>query len=434
MNAAISYKPVCLLLAAVLCTAGMWIYADRVFIPHQIADAKEEDRPRGNLSDLYPRWIGAQELLLHHADPYRAEVSRKIQTGYYGRPIDPSRLGDPHDEQGFAYPAYVVFLLAPTLHLPFATVQRDFFWLLAFVTSASVLLWLRVLRWSLPLWAQISLIALTLGGVGVVQALKLQQMSLLVAGLVAIAIALLVADYQIAAGVVLAVATIKPQLMVLLLFCLAIWTTGDWRRRHRLAISFLVSMGILIAASESYLPHWILRFWRAVHEYQRYTGSMSVLDTLLGVPWSWGLEFLALAATIVTCWRERRHAADTSAFASTLSLVLAATVLLVPTSAPYNQALLIPALLLLARERRAIWQTNLASRILLAITAVLVFWPWLASAALAALSFILPSEMVERGWILPLWTGIHIPLGVTALMLVVYYQRTFTPPVKPATS
>ena len=434
MSTIISYKPICLLLAAALCTAGMWIYADRVLIPHQIADARKEARPRGNLSDLYPRWIGAQELLRHHVDPYRAEVSREIQTGYYGRPIDPSRPGDPHDEQGFAYPVYVVFLLAPTIRLPFAIVQKDFFWLLVFLTSASVLLWLRVLRWPVPLWIQASLIALTLGGVGVVQALKLQQMSLLVAALIAIAIALIVVDYQIAGGAVLAVATIKPQLMVLLLVSLAIWTTGDWRRRHRLVISFLITISILIAASESYLPHWVLRFWHAVHEYQRYTGSMSVLDTLLGAPWSWGLEFLTLAATIVACWRERRHGANTPAFAATLSLVLAATVLLVPTSAPYNQALLIPALLLLARERKAIWQTSVASRILLAIAVGLVFWPWLASAVLAVLSFFLPLATIERGWSLPLWTEIHLPLGVTALMLVVYYQRTFTPPVKAGTS
>jgi hypothetical protein len=434
MSTVISFKPICLLLAAVLCTASMWIYADRVLIPHQVADAEKEARPRGNLSDLYPRWIGAQQLLLHRVDPYRAEVSREIQTGYYGRPIDPSRPGDPHDEQGFAYPVYVVFLLAPTIRLPFVTVQRDFFCLLVVLTSASVLLWLRVLRWSLPVSIQLSLIALTLGGVGVVQALKLQQMSLLVAALIAIAITLLAADYQIAAGAVLALATIKPQLMVLLLCSLAIWTTGDWRRRHRLAISFLFSMTILIAASESYLPHWILRFWYAVREYQRYTGSMSVLDTLLGTPWSWGLELLALAAVIIACWRDRRHGADTPAFASILSLVLAATVLLVPTSAPYNQALLIPALMLLARERRAIWGESMASRILLAITAALVFWPWLASAVLAILSFFLPLETVEHAWALPLWTEIHLPLGVTALMLVVYYQRTFTPPVKAAAS
>ena len=98
------YGPFYLVLAAVVCTAGMWIYASRVQVPQQMADAAAHDRPRGNLSDLYPRWVGARELLLNGRDPYSAEVAREIQTGYYGRPLDPSRVNDPRDQQGFAYP------------------------------------------------------------------------------------------------------------------------------------------------------------------------------------------------------------------------------------------------------------------------------------------------------------------------------------------
>ena len=78
-------------------------------IPHQVVDARQHDQPRGNLSDLYPRWIGAKDLLLYGRDPYGADVSREIQIGYYGRPLDPSRPNDPADEQGFAYPVYVVW-------------------------------------------------------------------------------------------------------------------------------------------------------------------------------------------------------------------------------------------------------------------------------------------------------------------------------------
>ncbi len=434
MRLGISHRPLWLVLAAVLCAVGVWLYAQRVLVSYQIADAAAHGRPRGNLSDLYPRWVGAKELLLHGRDPYSAEVAREIQAGYYGRPLDPSRPEEPTDEQGFAYPVYVVFCLAPTIGLPFAIVQKGFFWILLVLTSASTLLWLRVLRWSAPLWTQISLLVLTLGSVAVMQGLKLQQMSLLVAGLVAIAIALLVTDHAVAAGVLLAVASIKPQLVLLLLFWLTIWTAGDWRRRYRWAASFLFTMAILCAASEWYLPHWIPRFWQAVREYQRYTGAMSVLDGLIGAPWSRALELLVFAATMRVCWEERRQAANTSAFAFTVSLVLAATILLVPTYAPYNQVLLIPALLLLVRERRTICQRSVVNRVLFVITSGLVLWPWISSTALAGLSFILPQETVERAWAIPAWTVTQTPVGVAALMLVHYYQRTFTAPAGPGTS
>jgi hypothetical protein len=422
MTPAISHRRFFLVLIAALCVAGTWIYANHVLVAHQVRYAAAHSRPRGNLSDLYPRWLGARELLLHGRDPYDAEVAREIQAGYYGRSLDPSRPDDPKDEQGFAYPVYVVFFLAPTIGLPFAIVQKCFFWLLLSLTATSTLLWLRVLRWSVSLWTEVSLAILTLGSLPVMQGLKLQQISLAVAGLLAIAIVLLATDHLVAAGVLLAFATIKPQLVLLLLLWLAVWTVADWRRRYPLALSFLATMILLVGTAEWYLPHWIPRFWQAVRDYQRYTGAMSVMDGLIGIPWSWALEFLAFAAMANTCCRERRQAAGSDAFAFTLSLVLAVTILLVPTSAPYNQVLLIPALLLLARERRVLWQRSLTSRLLLAVTAILVLWPWVSSIALAILVFVLRQETVERAWAIPFWTVTQIPVGVAALMMIHHYQ------------
>ncbi len=135
------------LLLALFFAASSWFYIQHIIIPHQIAEAAVHDHPRGNLSDLYPRWLGARELFLHHRDPYSLEVTREIQAGYYGRVLDPMRPGDPKDQQAFAYPVYVVFLLEPTIHFPFASVQHVFYWLLWFITGGSVLLWLRAQRW-----------------------------------------------------------------------------------------------------------------------------------------------------------------------------------------------------------------------------------------------------------------------------------------------
>jgi hypothetical protein len=434
MRPAIFHKPLWLVLAALLCAAGMWIYARRVLIPYQKLDAAAHERPRGNLSDLYPSWLGAKELLLHGRDPYSAEVTREIQVGFYGRPIDPSRPNDPRDEERFAHPVYVVFVLAPTIGLPFAIVQTGFYWTLLLLTCATTLLWLRILRCAAPLWTQISLVALTMGTPAVMQGLNLRQISLLVAGLIAFALMLLVTDHAVAAGVLLAFTTIKPQLVLLLLLGLAIWTIADWRHRYRLAISFLATMAVLVACSEWYLPHWIPRFWRTIHEYVRYTGAAPVIGKFIGAPWSWILEVLAFAATLGVCWRERGQSANSGAFAFTLSLVLATTVLLVPTPTNYNQVLLIPALLLVAKERRTVWRKSAANRVFFAITTSLIFWPWISSITLAALSFVLPQQTVERGWTIPFWTAIQTPIAVAGLMLVHYYQTTFTAPPRPGTS
>src|ERR1019366_7722740 len=107
----------------------------------------------------------------------------------------------------------------------------------------------------------------------------------LVSALVALALALLVSDRPIAAGVALACATIKPQLVSLLLLWLTIWSLADWRRRYRWAASFLFTMAMLCAASEWYLPHWIPRFLQAVQRYRSYNDAVSILDKLLPAPW-----------------------------------------------------------------------------------------------------------------------------------------------------
>ncbi len=425
------HQPFWLALAAALCAAGMWTYANRVLIPYQHADAALRGTPRGNLSDLYPRWLGARELLLHGRDPYSPEVTREIQAGYYGRPLDSTRSQDPKDKQGFAYPVYVVFYLAPTIHLPFEVVRRGFFWVLLFLTAVSIHLWLRVLRWSGPPWTEIVALALTLGSFPVMQGLQLQQMSLLVAAIIATAMAVLSSGYPVAAGILLALAAMKPQLLVLLLAWLGLWSLADWRRRYRWAVSFLATMALLMAASEWYLPRWIPRFYQAVRDYQGYTGAMPAMEKLLHPAGGRFLEFLAFAALLWACWRQRRAAANSDAFGFTLGLVLATTVLLVPTYAPYNQVLLTPALLVLVKERRAIWQRSAAHRVLFAITIGLIVWPWVSSTTLACLSFVMPPETVERAWAIPFWTALALPVGVAALILARAYQRAFAAPTGP---
>src|SRR5882757_10819157 len=97
---------------ALSAAASMWFYVRRILVPRQVIEGARLECPRGNLSDLYPRWLGARELLLHHRNPYSPEITREIQRGYYGRELDPRRPRDPIDEQAFAYPVYVTFLLA----------------------------------------------------------------------------------------------------------------------------------------------------------------------------------------------------------------------------------------------------------------------------------------------------------------------------------
>lgn len=411
------------MLLSLLMAASMWFYVQRVLIPYQIADAAAHGRPRGTLSDLYPRWVGVRELLLHGKDPYSDEVTREIQIGYYGRVLDARRAEDPKDEQRFAYPVYVAFLLAPTVGLPFQVVQAIFRWTFAVLTALSVVLWLRFLRWRVSYATTTILVMLTLSSVPVVQGIKLQQLSVLVGGLIAICAGLLSAGQLFLAGILLAAATIKPQLALPLAGWLMLWAVSKWHERQALVWGFGATMIALLMGGEYLLPGWIGRFADGVLAYGRYTGAVSLLDFLASRTGGRLLALLLVLGTAVFCWRVKRKEVRHEAFVLALALVLAATVVIVPMVAPYNQVLLLPAILLILRSWRDLWRRSRLNRLVCTIALIIVLWPWVASLGTVLASVVLPASQVQKAWAVPLWTSIAIPLVVLPLLVSVIAMR-----------
>jgi hypothetical protein len=407
------------LLLALFMAASMWLYVQRVMIPQQKNQDAMRQRPRGNLSDLYPRWLGARELLLHDRDPYRADITREIQIGYYGRPLDPTRPSDSKDEQRFAYPIYVVLLLAPTVTLPFATVRQICFWLFVVFTAATVPLWLRTLGWRVSCTAMVVWILLTVSCFPAIQGLKLQQLTILVATLVAGSMNALVRRQFVLAGMLLAFATIKPQLVFLLVVSLCIWVLGSWRERQHLFWSFAISMTVLIIAGEFLLPGWIGEFRAALKDYYRYTGGgKSVLDIMVPPLWGRITSALVISVLLVFCWRNRRANQDTAAFQWSLCFTLATTLLVIPMFAPYNQLLLLPGIMIVVRSARDLWQKSRSSRFLCSITACSIAWQFVAAACLVIALIFLPDATVQKAWGVPVYASFAIPITIYALLLI----------------
>lgn len=408
-----------LLLAAAAIGAGsVWFYFDHVLVPYQIADASAHERPRGNLSDLYPRWLGARELLLHGRNPYSGGITREIQQGYYGRVLDRARPNDPKDQQGFAYPVYVVFLLAPLVFSPFHQVQLFFHWFLIAVTVGSVWMWMRVVRWPIPLLAIAAAAALTLGSVPAVQGIKLQQLSLLVAALVSVSVACACQGFLLSAGGFLALAAIKPQLVAPLAAWFFLWAIAKWRARWKLLFGFGSVMAILLLGAEFLLPGWLRMFTAAVRQYHDYTNNQSVLDQL--VPWGPAGKLLAAAAVIAALyflWRFRFASFDSRDFARTAAMVMALTVLVVPMYAPYNQVILLPVVFLLLQDRSILLSRSRSVRFLYAAACLAVCWQWISSIFLATLYLVSPGSAMN-GWKAPFFATFAVPVLLFALTIV----------------
>jgi Glycosyltransferase family 87 len=405
-----------LFLVAALAAASMWFYVDRILVGHQLADAAAHDRPRGNLSDLYPRWLGTRELLLHHHNPYDDDITLEIQKGYYGRALDPTRPNDPRDQQGFAYPVYVVFLLAPLIGFPFHPVQIVFYWTLLGLTAVSVWLWLQALQWRLRVLSTAICIVLTLGTFAAVQGVKLQQLSLLVAALLAGAVACVAGGFLFCGGALLALGTIKPQLAWPLVAWLVLWALCDWRRRLRFLAGFGFAMVLLLSGAEAILPSWWWMFLKALGQYHRYTQNQSVLL----IPWAFSGIFIAAAvlASAFLLWKLRSVAANATEFGRATGLVMALTVLVVPMYAPYNQVLLVPAVLALVRDRTLLISRSRALRFCYVAGAFALIWQWVASLGLSAVYLVASPAWALDGWKWPFFATFALPVLVFALILM----------------
>jgi len=294
-------------------------------------------------ADLVPVWIGAR-VALHHGDPYSAQTTRQIQLAYYGRPVRPR---DGVNLMAFAYPAYTVILFAPVAHLSWPVVRLIFLLLLPLLTAVSLPLWLRVTGIRLSPHRLALTLVLTLASWPVVWGVHQIQPTLIVAALAAAGCFLLQRGNPTLAGILFALATIKPQLVGPLIAWLCLWTL--LRREWRFLASLTLSLAALLGSATWLLPGWVPRWRVAMAQYLVYRHLLPDLDVIFG---HWGglsLAVLLASAAAIPLWRGRRCAPDSPAFGALCALALATTVCLIPNEfgMVYNHVLLLPACLIL---------------------------------------------------------------------------------------
>jgi hypothetical protein len=404
---------------AFLAAASMWFFVRQISVPHQVQDGARTERPRGNLSDLYPRWLGARELLIHGRDPYSPEVTREIQRGYYGREIDPARPNDPKDQVGFAYPVYVVFLLAPTVRMNFDTVKFLSFWVLTILAIASVPIWERMLGLPLRGWRTLIAVVLLLGSYSFIEAIALQQPLLLVAALLAASFLARQQGWLVLSGVLLAIATIKPQVAFLPTTLMVMWVLGSWKARQRWLWGFTAAMLVLLAASEYVLRGWLFHFYYAVKAYRSYMVGTSFLDWLVTPRWSFAAWLLIVVTVVWAGWRVRLFAPDTFAARRVLCVALVAVVCTSPNLALYNQVLLLPGALLWFEHRKSWRSSGISARTLSRLLVALLAWPWIACGILITAKLLVRNEQfVQRMWQLPHYATLSLPIVLLTLLLI----------------
>ena len=397
-------RPIVLLLLAVTFFFAMWFYNDRVWGPPV----------RIHFSDLYPRWYGAHELLLHHRDPYSPAVTREIQTWLHGRPQE-SNIQEIRDEDRFAYPVYLAFVLGPTVVLPFSTVESIFRMALPLVVVATALFWILALRWRVTPLTRLTLVLFTLGSFPILECLYLQQPALLAAFFLAGSVAALSHRHLTTGGVLLALATVKPQFTVLLVLWLLLWAASDFPRRMPFLRGFFLTMAGLLGVSQFLVPGWIPEFLHGLRSYIHYTGNESILSLWFTQNGGSIVSAVLLAGLALICWKLRGAAADSARFLFTCWVVLTITLVTIPTMYPTGQILLVPVVFSLLQNGPAIFSSRWQKLTWFGALCV-VCWPWLGAVAYLFLSALGPINEIRAHWLMPVSTHLVIPAAILAAL------------------
>lgn len=404
-------KPWVWLAAGVVACAIGWSYMHRILLPWQQYFHVEAGRMKAALGDLYSPWYGSRELLFHGKNPYGAEVTHGIQLAFYGHDVVPenSSAGRPVDEQRFAYPVYVVFLLRPVARLDFEQAQKFAPIPLGLAVAASVCFWLSVLHWR-PGLVYGSAVLLVLAQPQVAQGLRLRQIGFIVVFFLALGTWLVVRSSLLAGGAVLALATIKPQMVVLPIAWILIWSLGDIRQRWRLPAAFFGAIALLVGAGEWILPGWPRDFLAGLVAYRRYGPVTTLLQLVFGNMGGLIAGTLVVAGLLAWAWGQRKCAAESLKFTEVLSAVLLGSSLALPLMSPFNQALLILPILQLMKS----WA--ILPRIVRVIFAVFVSWPFVAE--LVLLLFPPSLRSVRLTPLLPSILVVLFPFALAGLQIV----------------
>jgi len=420
----------------------MIYYHQGLFMPRVVAVRTAAGLGNGYSfgNDFYQVWLTSQEWLRSGRDPYSPEMTREIQIGLYGRPLDPKRPTDPVDRRVFPYPFFTDLLFWPAAEFPFGPLRIAVVCVLAALTFASVPLWLYALDWHLSAkWIAVILL-LALSSYPALEALFAAQLGLLVAFLLAASLVALQRARFLLAGILMAISTIKPQVTALAILYFLVWSTYDWRTRRRFFLGFFATLTLLIGASLVALPRWIQSWTHTVLAYRHYTRPPLVTEVLtshlgprLTGPGTFVLTAASIVIAIMLAWRNRAAAYGSFAFWMTLSLLLSITAItILPGQAIYDHLILLPGILLLVRYRSQLRDAGLVPRMLLSIGALVLFWPWVAAFALIVLRPVLaPANFHSTAvFALPIRTAASLPFAVLALLA--WSARVKPAPMTPA--
>jgi hypothetical protein len=272
-------------------------------------------------TDFLVHWTGLRLFFQKGVSPYSDEAALAIQNAVYGHPAAPGQ-----HELRVAYPLYSVLVFGPFLLIGnFVLARGAWMTLLELGVIATTYFSIRLFGWKPRRGIILGLLIFSLLWYHAIRTVVNGNVVILIGlGLVGVLLALK-NGFDELAGVLLALSTIKPQ--VVLVFILFIFFWAITHKRGKIILWFFIALGILIALASLLIPDWIVQNLREIIRYTGYNPP-GTLQTVFQSFWpSFGsrvgiaLTVLVIAMLLVEWWLSRKG--DNEHFIWTACLTLA---------------------------------------------------------------------------------------------------------------
>ncbi len=309
--------------------------------------------PGGN--DFLARWMGAHKWLMEGISPYDEKVSLATQNMIYGHPADVSK-GE--DINHFVYPLTSMIFFGPFGLLEYLPARALWMTLLQLSLAGLAILSLKLVRWTIsPVRMAVMILFSVLWYHGA-RTIIVGQFAAIEALLLIGALLLIYKEQDGFAGLLLALATTKPQMSYLIIPFVLFWAYS--RQRFTVFSGFFGSLVGIFVASLFFIPNWPVQMIWQIMEYPTYTeriGSMvSILaSSIPGVSrqlsiilyiFFWGY----LIVEWILAWGK-----DRNWFIWTALMTLVLTNFLVSRTATTNYVMLLPAVFMIFKVLEYRW-------------------------------------------------------------------------------